>query len=302
MKKLRDKQSSVLWVVIAPYLWVILFFLVPFFIVFKISLADFKIGIPPYEPSLTWVSDTVVQIKINLSAYVFIASDDLYYKVYLKSLGIAALGTLGALVVGYPLAYAIAKQPRERHIFYLMMVLLPFWTSSLLRVYAWIGILSPKGIINNTLMSWGWISEPLPLLYNTGTVILGIVYCYLPFMILPLYVALEKIDDSLIEAASDLGARPWKVFLKVILPLSMPGVLTGSMLVLIPAVGEFVIPELLGGTQTLMIGKLLWNEFFNNRDWPVASALAVLMLVFLVIPIALFQKLQERQTGDANED
>ena len=150
-------------------------------------------------------------------------------------------------------------------------------------------------------MSWGWISQPLPLLYNTGTVILGIVYCYLPFMILPLYVALEKIDDTLIEAAFDLGARPWKVFLKVILPLSMPGVLTGSMLVLIPAVGEFVIPELLGGTQTLMIGKLLWNEFFNNRDWPVASALAIFMLIFLVIPIALFQKLQERQTGEAHE-
>jgi len=302
MSKTKSKQSSSFWVVVAPYLWVALFFLVPFFIVFKISLANFKIGIPPYDPLLTWASDAIIEIKLNLSAYLFILSDDLYYKVYLNSLGIAALGTLGALVVGYPLAYAIVKQPRERHIFYLMMVLLPFWTSFLLRVYAWIGILSPKGIINNTLMSWGWISEPLPLLYNTGTVVLGIVYCYLPFMILPLYVALEKIDDTLIEAAFDLGARPWKVFLKVILPLSMPGVLTGSMLVLIPAVGEFVIPELLGGTQTLMIGKLLWNEFFNNRDWPVASALAIFMLIFLVVPIALFQKLQESQTGESYEN
>lgn len=301
MGKIKNK-SSALWVVIAPYLWVILFFLVPFFIVFKISLSNFKIGIPPYDPLLAWVSETILEIKINLSAYLFIGSDDLYYKVYLQSLGIAALGTLGALVVGYPLAYAISKQPRERHIFYLMMVLLPFWTSFLLRVYAWIGILSPKGIINNLLLSGGWITEPLPLLYNTGTVVLGIVYCYLPFMILPLYVALEKIDDTLVEAAFDLGAKPWKVFLKVILPLSLPGVLTGSMLVLIPAVGEFVIPELLGGTQTLMIGKLLWNEFFNNRDWPVASALAVLMLIFLVVPIALFQKLQERQTGESHED
>lgn len=302
MSKAKSNQPSSFWVVVAPYLWVALFFLVPFFIVFKISLANFKIGIPPYDPLLTWASDAVIEIKVNLSAYLFILSDDLYYKVYLNSLGIAALGTLGALIVGYPLAYAIVKQPREQHIFYLMMVLLPFWTSFLLRVYAWIGILSPKGIINNALMSWGWISEPLPLLYNTGTVVLGIVYCYLPFMILPLYVALEKIDDTLIEAAFDLGARPWKVFLKVILPLSMPGVLTGSMLVLIPAVGEFVIPELLGGTQTLMIGKLLWNEFFNNRDWPVASALAIFMLIFLVVPIALFQKLQESQTGESYED
>ncbi|WP_331255418.1 ABC transporter permease subunit [Candidatus Bealeia paramacronuclearis] len=279
-----------------------LFFLIPFFIVFKISLSNFKIGIPPYDPILTWVSETVLELKINLSSYLFIASDDLYYKVYLKSLGIASLGTLGALIVGYPLAYAIAKQPRQHHIFYLMLVLLPFWTSFLLRVYAWIGILSPKGIINNTLLSLGWIADPLPLLYNTGTVVLGIVYCYLPFMILPLYVALEKIDDTLIEAAFDLGARPWKVFLKIILPLSLPGVFTGCMLVLIPAVGEFVIPELLGGTQTLMIGKLLWNEFFNNRDWPVASAIAVLMLILLVIPIALFQKLQERQTEQHHED
>ncbi|OJW48109.1 MAG: putrescine ABC transporter permease PotH [Alphaproteobacteria bacterium 41-28] len=287
---------------IVPYGWLLLFFLIPFLIVLKISFSDLKLGLPPYSPLTEWVEQGVLVIKLNFTNYSFIGTDALYLFTYLDSLIIAIIGTLGCLCIGYPMAYGIAKTDPPLRIVLLMMVILPFWTSFLLRVYAWIGILSPHGFLNTALIKIGLITTPLTLIDTTFATILGIIYCYLPFMILPLFASLEKIDHSLVEAAYDLGARPFQAFLRVIWPLSMPGVIAGSMLVLIPAVGEFVIPELLGGSQTLMIGKVIWNEFFTNRDWPVASALAVLMLIFLIIPIAIFQRLQERQVRFLDAD
>src|SRR3990167_7156128 len=290
----RLKASS-LWVVAPPYVWAVLFFLIPFFIVLKISFSDLRLGLPPYGPLMEWVEQGVLLIKLNLTNYTFVGTDSLYLFSYLESFVIALMGTGGCLLLGYPIAYGLSKTiPRWRTIL-LMLIVLPFWTSFLLRVYAWIGILSPHGVLNNLLLKFGIVSSHLILLNTTFATILGIIYCYLPFMILPLYTSLEKIDYSLTEAAYDLGARPFQVFLKVILPLSFPGIVAGSMLVLIPAMGEFVIPELLGGSQTLMIGKILWDEFFTNHDWPVASALAILMLCFLIIPLSIFQHFQERQ-------
>lgn len=294
-KKTKDSIRSPFWVLVAPYGWLLLFFLIPFLIVLKISFSDLKMGLPPYGPLIEWVESGVLLIKLNLTNYTFIGGDALYLFSYLDSLLIALVGTLGCLVIGYPLAYGIAKTAPPLRTVFLMMVILPFWTSFLLRVYAWIGILSPHGLLNGMLIKIGLISHPLPLLDNTFATILGIIYCYLPFMVLPLYASFEKIDYSLVEAAYDLGAKPFQAFLRIIWPLSLSGVVAGSMLVFIPAVGEFVIPELLGGSQTLMIGKVLWNEFFTNRDWPVASALAILMLLFLFIPLTIFQRLQERQ-------
>lgn len=288
-------RSSPFWVIVLPYAWALLFFLIPFFIVLKISFSDLRLGLPPYGPFLEWVEQGVLFIKLNFTNYSFIATDSLYLLSYLDSFLIAFMGTVGCLILGYPLAYGLSKtSPRWRTVL-LMLVVLPFWTSFLLRVYAWIGILSPHGLLNTFLLHCGLISSPLILLHTSFATILGIIYCYLPFMILPLYASLEKIDYTLTEAAYDLGARPFQVFLKIILPLSFPGIAAGSTLVLIPAMGEVVIPELLGGSQTLMIGKMLWNEFFTNRDWPVASALAILMLIFLIIPLGVFQHFQERQ-------
>jgi len=295
LKRLKRTLISPFWAVIVPYGWLLFFFLIPFLIVLKISFADLKLGLPPYGPLIEWVEDGALLIRLNFSNYSFIGTDALYLLTYIESLVIALIGTLGCLLIGYPIAYGIAKASPPLRAVLLMMVILPFWTSFLLRVYSWIGILSPHGVLNLFLMKLGIISAPLTLLDTTYATILGIIYCYLPFMILPLYAALEKIDYSLMEAAYDLGAKPFQAFRRVIWPLSLPGVAAGSMLVLIPAVGEFVIPELLGGSQTLMIGKVLWNEFFTNRDWPVASALAILMLIFLVLPITIFQRLQERQ-------
>ncbi len=302
LRKVQSSFTSPFWAIVMPYGWLLLFFLIPFLIVLKISFSDLKLGLPPYSPLTEWVEKGVLTIKLNFTNYSFIGTDSLYLLTYLESLIIAVIGTLGCLCIGYPMAYGIAKADPPIRTLLLMMVILPFWTSFLLRVYAWIGILSPHGFLNTALKKMGLISTPLILLDTTFATILGIIYCYLPFMILPLYASLEKIDHSLVEAAYDLGARPFQAFLKVIWPLSMPGVIAGSMLVLIPAVGEFVIPELLGGSQTLMIGKVIWNEFFTNRDWPVASALAILMLIFLIIPISIFQRLQERQVRflDAN--
>lgn len=295
LKRARHSFMSPFWTLLAPYGWLLLFFLIPFFIVLKISFSDLKLGLPPYSPLFEWVDNGMLVIRLNFTNYSFIGMDSLYLFTYLDSLFIALLGTIGCLCIGYPMAYGIAKSSPPLRTILLMLVILPFWTSFLLRVYAWIGILSPHGFLNLALIKLGLITTPLPLLDTTFATILGIIYCYLPFMILPLYVSLEKIDHSLVEAAYDLGAKPFQAFLRVIWPLSLPGVIAGSMLVFIPAVGEFVIPELLGGSQTLMIGKVLWNEFFTNHDWPVASALAVLMLLFLTIPIMIFQRLQERQ-------
>ncbi len=280
-----------------PFLWLLLFFLIPFAIVLKISFSDARIAMPPYEPLLHWVGNKVVEIKLNLGNYAFLIEDDLYWKAYLNSIWIAGVSTLLCLLIGYPMSYAIARsKPSTRNIL-LLLVILPFWTSFLLRVYAWIGILKNNGLINNTLMGLGVIDQPIQMLQTDFAVYIGIVYSYLPFMILPLYANLEKMDLTLLEAAADLGSRPWESFLKVTLPLSVPGIIAGCLLVFIPAVGEFVIPALLGDPGTLMIGKVLWTEFFNNRDWPVASAVAIALLLFLVIPIMYFQRAQDAEAG-----
>ncbi len=277
-----------------PYAWLVLFFLVPFLIVFKISLSEMQAAIPPYKPLLAWAEDGVLQLRLNLGNYRYLLTDDLYAVAYLNSLKIAAISTVGCLLIGYPMAYTIARAPKGNRNALLMLVVLPFWTSFLIRVYAWMGILKSEGLLNAFLLWTGVINEPLQILETDLAVYIGIVYSYLPFMVLPLYATLEKMDLSLLEAAADLGCRPFRAFLAVTLPLSLPGVIAGSMLVFIPAVGEFVIPDLLGGPDTLMIGKVLWAEFFDNRDWPVASAVAVAMLVVLVAPIMVFQRYQSK--------
>jgi putrescine transport system permease protein len=282
-------------VVAAPYLWLLLFFAIPFVIVFKISFSESRIAMPPYAPLWEWAGEQMLAIKLNLANYAFLFTDDLYVSSYLYSLKVAAISTVLCLLVGYPMAYAIARaQPTWRNVF-LMLVILPFWTSFLLRVYALIGLLKNNGLINTGLMSLGIIDAPITMMQTDFAVYVGIVYSYLPFMILPLYANLEKHDLTLLEAASDLGARPFTAFRKITLPLSIPGIIAGSLLVFIPAVGEFIIPSLLGRTDQLMIGRVLWDEFFANRDWPVASAVAILMLLMLVLPIMWFQRNQGRQ-------
>ena len=280
-----------------PYLWLVLFFLVPFVIVLKISFSDAQIAMPPYQPLFDWIGEKVLQIKLNFGNYAFLVEDNLYWKAYLNSILVAGVSTLLCLLIGYPMAYAIARSsPSTRNVL-LLLVILPFWTSFLLRVYAWIGLLKNNGLINNALIALGVIDQPIQMLQTDFAVYVGIVYSYLPFMILPLYANLEKMDLTLLEAAADLGSRPWEAFLKVTLPLSVPGIIAGCLLVFIPAVGEFVIPALLGDPGMLMIGKVLWTEFFNNRDWPVASAVAIALLLFLVIPIMFFQRAQDAESG-----
>ncbi|HKF70973.1 MAG TPA: ABC transporter permease subunit [Stellaceae bacterium] len=276
-------------VIAAPYLWLGLFALLPLAIVLKISFAESVLGIPPYTPLIDTGGDTP-EWAGTLESYRRLISDSLYWRAYLSSIGYATGTTAICLLLGYPMAYAIARAPKAWRVTLLMMVILPFWTSFLLRVYAWIGLLKGNGFINNALVSLGLVSEPLPLLNNSFSVYVGLVYGYLPFMVLPLYAQLERLDWTLLEAAADLGARPWRAFLSVTLPLSWPGVAAGSLLVFIPAVGEFVIPELLGGPDTLMIGKVLWDEFFENHDWPAASAVAVAMLALLALPMALMRR------------
>jgi putrescine transport system permease protein len=288
------------WYVIAvPFLWLLLFFLVPFFIVFKISLSDVATAIPPYVPVLDfsqgWQGIRNFFSQLDFENYSFIFSDELYVSAYWSSIKIAAISTFLTLLVAYPIAYGMARAPREWQPTLVMLVILPFWTSFLIRVYAWMGILKKEGLLNLLLMNLGIIDEPLTILNTNTAVYIGIVYSYLPFMILPLYASLEKINPALLEAAEDLGSPPWRAFWQVTFPLSIPGVLAGCFLVFIPAVGEFVIPDLLGGSETLMIGKTLWSEFFNNRDWPVSSAVAVILLLVLVIPIVLFQRNQQKQ-------
>ncbi len=283
-----------------PYLWLLLFFLIPFVIVLKISFSTSQIAMPPYEPLLHWTGEKVMQIKLNLGNFAFLVEDDLYWRAYLNSIKVAAISTILCLLIGYPMAYAMARSnPSTRNIL-LLLVALPFFTSFLLRVYAWIGILKNNGFINNALMSLGLIDQPIQMLQTDFAVYIGIVYSYLPFMIMPLYANLEKMDLTLLEAAADLGCKPWQGFLKITVPLSLPGIIAGCLLVFIPAVGEFVIPSLLGDPGMLMIGKVLWTEFFNNRDWPVASAVAIALLLFLVIPIMFLDRAQnaEPAAGD----
>jgi len=283
-------------VIIVPYVWLLLFFLVPFLIVLKISLSQAAIAMPPYAPAfrlgdgLAGFLDAVGQFSFD--NYVWLTGDPLYINAYLSSLMIAAVSTVLTLLVGYPVAYGMARAPATIRPTLLMLVILPFWTSFLIRVYAWIGILKPEGLLNQFLLATGIIDQPLVILNTHTAIFIGIVYSYLPFMVLPLYATLEKMDHSLVEAALDLGCTRIGAFWKVTFPLSLPGVIAGCLLVFIPAVGEFVIPDLLGGSQTLMIGKTLWNEFFSNRDWPVASAVAVILLLVLVVPIMIFQKVQ----------
>ncbi|MGF1630697.1 MAG: ABC transporter permease subunit [Kiloniellaceae bacterium] len=281
-------------VIAVPYFWLLAFFLAPFLIVLKISLAEVQVAMPPYTPLIIFVEDGFISIQATLGNYLFLLEDNLYINSYLSSLRIALVSTLLTLMVGYPIAYGMMRAPRRWRFALLMLVILPFWTSFLIRVYAWIGILKKEGLLNLALTHLGLISEPLTILNTDTAVYIGIVYSYLPFMVLPLYANLEKMDLSLLEAAADLGCRPIKAFWVVTVPLSLPGIVAGCFLVFIPAVGEFVIPDLLGGSETLMIGKTLWSEFFNNRDWPLSSAVAVILLLVLVIPIMLFQRMQER--------
>lgn len=279
--------------IIIPFSWLVVFIIIPLAIVIKISLAELQISIPPYS-SLWTIADESLRILLNFGNYLLIFADSLYYESYLQSLRIAFTSTILALLLGYPMAYAIANaNPRIQGIL-LLLILLPSWTSFLIRIYAWISILKNNGLINNFLLWMGIIDEPMRILNTQIAVYIGIVYGYLPFMILPIYANLVRMDRSLIEAATDLGCRSWETFIRVTLPLSMGGIIAGCLLVLIPAVGEFVIPELLGGSGTQMIGKILWQEFFNNRDWPVAAALTVLMLLLLVIPIMIYHRFQSR--------
>jgi len=284
-------------VVGVPFFWLLLFFLVPFLIVLKVSFAEPVLGNPPFSPLLQWVDNSFVQLRLSIQSYRLMAEDSLYVAAFLNSLKVAAVSTLLCLLIGYPMAYAIARARDAWRLPLLMLIILPFWTSFLIRVYAWIGILKNNGLINNLLLGLGVIDQPLPMLHSPVAVYIGIVYSYLPFMILPLYATLIRLDLTLLEAAADLGARPWKAFLRVTLPLSMPGIIAGSLLVFVPATGEFVIPDLLGGPDSLMIGKVLWTEFFNNADWPVASSLAVLLLGLLVVPVVWLQRSQWDEEG-----
>lgn len=277
-----------------PYVWLLVLFLIPFLIVFKISLSDIALSIPPYTPTLKDGFWAMVQ-GLDFENFAFLASDDLYWKAYLSSLKIAIISTALTLMVGYPIAYGMARAPRAWRPTLMMLVILPFWTSFLIRVYAWIGILRTEGLLNQLLLWLGAVNEPLVIMNTNWAVYIGIVYTYLPFMILPIYAALERMDESLIEAAEDLGCNRAQAFWLVTIPLSMNGIIAGCFLIFIPALGEFVIPQLLGGSDTLMIGKVLWEEFFNNRDWPVAAAVAVILLMILIIPIVLFQRNQQRQ-------
>ncbi len=279
-----------------PYLWLLLFFLVPFLIVLKISLSESAVGVPPYTP-LVQHGEGGWSLHASLDNYRFLLGDKLYIVAYLNALKFAAVSTIFCLLLGYPMAYGIVRAPRRARGLLLLLVILPFWTSFLIRVYAWIGLLKGNGLFNNFLLALGLIHEPLPLLNNAFSVYLGIVYSYLPFMVLPLFAALERLDLTLLEAAADLGCRPWQAFLRVTLPLSLPGIAAGSLLVFIPAVGEFVIPDLLGGPDTLMIGKVLWDDFFTNRDWPIASSVAIAMLVLLLIPMGLVRRLLQGESA-----
>jgi putrescine transport system permease protein len=283
------------FVIGAPYLWLTVFFLVPFVVVLKISLSTAVVGIPPYEPLIGTGDDGSWTLNTHIGNFSYIFSDSQYVVGYLSSVRNAAVTAFVCLLIGYPMAYCIARARPQWRGPLLMLVVMPFWTSFLIRVYAWVGILKQNGLLNNFLIWLGVIDQPLTIMNTQTSVYIGMIYAYLPFMILPLYSTLEKMDVSLLEAAGDLGAKPIRAFLSITLPLSMPGIVAGSLLVFIPAVGEFIIPTLLGGPDTLMIGTVLWNEFFQNRDWPVASTVAVALIVMLVVPLMLLQRAQARE-------
>jgi putrescine transport system permease protein len=283
-------------VVWLPYAWLIVFFLVPFLIVLKISLSQTAIALPPYVPTFDpaegWEGIKRFLGGLGLDNYMTLVSDEIYFLSYLKSLKVAAISTAILLAIGYPLAYAMARAPRRMQTVLVMLVILPFWTSFLIRVYAWINILQSDGLLNRALLALHIVNEPVAWLASDTAIYIGIVYSYLPFMVLPLYASLEKMDFTLLEAAADLGARPATAFWRITVPLSLPGIGAGALLCFIPITGEFVIPDLLGGSDSLMIGQTLWTEFFSNKDWPVASAIAVVLLCLLVGPILLYENLQ----------
>jgi putrescine transport system permease protein len=282
-----------------PFVWLAVFFLLPFLIVLKISLSDPATAQPPYRPVLDW-SGGIEALRafvaaLDLENFQMLLGDSLYFGAAVSSVRIAVISTILLLLIGYPIAYGMAAAPARWRPLLIALVILPFWTSFLIRVYAWIGILRTEGLLNQALIGAGLISDPLTILNTETAVFIGIVYAYLPFMVLPLYASLEKLDPTLIEAAQDLGSPPWKAFWTVTLPLSLPGAVAGSLLCFIPIVGEFVVPDLLGGSETLMIGRTLWSEFFSNRDWPLASAVAVVLLMILVVPIVIFRDIEARR-------
>ncbi|MCX8600813.1 putrescine ABC transporter permease PotH [Gilliamella sp. B2923] len=301
MRQQRDESDLMtlygrLTVIAIPYLWMLLLFLLPFLIVFRISFSEIASAVPPYTDLFSY-DDGLLNIVLNFGNYVNLITDTIYLDSYLQSLKIAAISTILCILIGYPLAWAISQcKPSTRNIL-LLLIILPSWTSFLIRVYAWIGILNPNGLLNHFLMWLGVIDQPLIIMKTYFAVYIGIVYSYLPFVILPIYTSLSKVDTTLIEAALDLGCKPIKTFFKIIVPLTKNGVIAGGMLVFIPAVGEYVIPELLGPSEGIMIGTQLWTEFFNNHDWPAASAVASVMLLILIVPIYYFNKFQNSQTG-----
>jgi putrescine transport system permease protein len=278
-----------------PMLWLVIFFLVPFLIVLKISFSEGILAMPPYAPMIEWAANGVLTLKLHLANYRFLFTDALYVDSFLYSAKVAAISTALCLLLGYPMALGMARSSPGRRNLLLMMVILPFWTSFLLRVYAWVGLLKDDGLINNLLLWLHWTASPVHMVNTSFAVYVGIVYSYLPFMVLPLYSNLEKHDATLLEAAADLGAPPWKAFMRVTWPQSIPGVIAGALLVFIPAVGEYVIPTLLGSANQLMIGRVLSDEFFENRDWPVASAVAIVILLLLLVPIVIFQRYNQRE-------
>lgn len=293
-------ESRRIWtarlVVILPYAWLAAFFLAPFLIVLKISLSQTALAQPPYMPvfdlAAGWQGVKEFFSGLSPDNYRLLLSDSLYLGSYLRSLTIAGSSTLMLLLAGFPIAYALARMPRRWQSVLVVLVILPFWTAFLIRVYAWINILQREGLLNQTLLALGIIDEPLAWLASDTAIYIGIVYSYLPFMVLPIYATLEKLDESLLEAAADLGCPPWKAFWLVTVPLSLPGIVAGALLCFIPIVGEFVIPDLLGGSEQLMIGQVLWTEFFSNRDWPAASAVAVVLLCLLIVPVVIYQQMQ----------
>jgi putrescine transport system permease protein len=285
-----------LLVLLVPFLWLLLFFLAPFFLVLKISLAGTIIASPPFTPMIEWVDEGVMHIRVVVDNYAYLWEDDLYVNTYLNSIKVSSISTILCLLIGYPMAYAIVRSSHTTKHILLMLIILPFWTSFLLRVYAWMGLLADQGTINDLLLSLGIIEEPIRMLYTEFAVYVGIVYTYVPFMILPLYANMEKLDWTLLEAAADLGSRPMTTFFTVTVPMTLPGIVAGSLLVFIPATGEYVIPDLLGGGNVLMIGRILYNEFNANVDWPVASAVAIALLLLLVLPMMLYQHIQGKET------
>ncbi len=300
MRSRTPASRSRQWLIAAlPYLWLIAFFLAPFLIVLKISLSQTAIAQPPYTPVLDlaagWAGLRAFLEELSLATYALLVGDDIYLFSYLKSLQVAALSTLVLVVIGLPIAYGMARAPGRAQPILLVLMILPFWTSFLIRVYAWINILQRDGLLNDALLALGLIAQPVAWLASDTAVYIGIIYSYLPFMVLPLYANFQKLDESLLEAAADLGCPRWKTFFVVTLPLILPGLAAGALLCFIPIIGEFVIPDLLGGSQTLMIGQTLWTEFFANRDWPVAAAIAVVLLALLVVPMAYYENIQSRQ-------